>query len=439
MKFNVQAKRLMIKVYDFFRAEAERGRPFYSIDRYMKSTSKALGVSTRALKNVLKKRDSVVDTVQVGVMSKASQVNKLDNFQKNQVRQTITKLYSENKYMSLKILQKHLEKQNNLSLTKYTLWRLLHSFGYRYKKIAGENRKVLCERSDIVRLRNQFLRTIQKKRDAGYEPVYLDETWVNASHTASSQWVPDGNDGSRRKLPLGKGERLIILHAGCASQGFLPGCDLVFRAKAKDNRDYHTEMNGDVFFEWVQNKLVPALPKKSLIVMDNAPYHSVQDPNSKNPTSNNRKGDMIAWLQKFDIPYPSKATKPQLYEIIKTHKHDPVYKVDTYIKSRGHDILRLPPYHCDLNPIEMIWGILKGDVARSNTTFKLRDVEGLVTESLGKITVDMWQNCVTKVVNDIEAGYWSRDGLQQATVAPLVVSISSDCDTTDDEVTGNSD
>lgn len=43
-----------------------------------------------------------------------------------------------------------------------------------------------------------------------------------------------------RKLPLSKGERLIILQAGCKRIGFLPGCTLVFRAKSKDIQDYHT-------------------------------------------------------------------------------------------------------------------------------------------------------------------------------------------------------
>ena len=341
-------------------------------------------------------------------MSKPRKVDKLDSFQRDQVRRAIVKLHSENKYLSLRILKKHIESDHDLRVTKYKLWQLLHTFGYKYKKITGENRAVLCELSDIVRLRNHYLRTIKQKREEGYEPVFLDETWVNASHTASSQWVPSGDcKESGRKLPMGKGERLIFLHAGSASQGFLPDCDLVFRAKAKDNRDYHTEMNDNVFLRWVKDKLVPALPTKSLIIMDNAPYHSVQDPESKTPTSNNRKGDMVTWLQRRNITFPSRATKPQLYEIIKTMKPDPLYKVDSYIKGQGHAVLRLPPYHYDLNPIELVWGIVKGDVGRSNTTFKLRDVKQLVKESLGRVTVETWSRCVATVVDEKEPRYWS--------------------------------
>jgi hypothetical protein len=39
-------------------------------------------------------------------------------------------------------------------------------------------------------------------------------------------------------------------------------------------RDYHSEMNSVIFNKWVE-LLVPTLPPKSLIVMDNVSYHSV--------------------------------------------------------------------------------------------------------------------------------------------------------------------
>ena len=46
-------------------------------------------------------------------------------------------------------------------------------------------------------------------------------------------WLP--NDGSNApKIPLGKGTRLIVLHAGTRSEGLIDDCDLVFLAKSKD-------------------------------------------------------------------------------------------------------------------------------------------------------------------------------------------------------------
>ncbi|XP_071102898.1 uncharacterized protein [Haliotis cracherodii] len=152
----------------------------------------------------------------------------------------------------------------------------------------------MCERPDIIRLRIHYFRTIKKKREEGYEPVYLDETWIPESHSA-------------RSLP-GKGGRLIVLHAG-SHRGFLPGCDLVFRSRSTDGRDCHTEMNSQVLTAYVEEQLLLALPDKSLVVMNNAPYHSCRDPINHCPTSNSTKGEICQWLDNNRIARPTKAKK----------------------------------------------------------------------------------------------------------------------------------
>ena len=135
-----------------------------------------------------------------------------------------------------------------------------------------------------------FLRTIKQKRNEGFSIVYLDETWVDTHHTASYQWtLPNPSDA--RKIPLNKGQRFVILHAGCKTV-FLPGFELVFKTLSTDGRYYHSEMNSVIFSKWVEEQLVPALPPKSLVVMDNASCHSVIKEGAKAPTSATRKGDM---------------------------------------------------------------------------------------------------------------------------------------------------
>ena len=44
------------------------------------------------------------------------------------------------------------------------------------------------------------------------------------------------------------------------------------------------------------------------------------------------------------------------------------YRVDELAREKGHEVIRLPPYHCDLNPIEKVWAYEKGYVARHNWT-----------------------------------------------------------------------
>ena len=141
----------------------------------------------------------------------------------------------------------------------------------------------------------------------------MDETWVDTNHTASHQWI-SSDPSKNRKLPLGKGQRFAVLHAGC-EKGFLPGCDLVFKSISTDGKDYHTEMNAKSFEKLIKYQLLPALPKKSLIIMDNASYHSVREDGTKAPTSNTWKSEMISWSKANKIPFNENSKKPELYEI----------------------------------------------------------------------------------------------------------------------------
>jgi len=88
--------------------------------------------------------------------------------------------------------------------------------------------------------------------------------------------------------------RLIIVGAG-SEHGFVPNSTLIFKA-GQCTGDYHGQMNRDNFIKWLQEKLLPNIPKNSVIVFDNAPYHSVQE--DKIPTKSSLKKDMITWLLK---------------------------------------------------------------------------------------------------------------------------------------------
>ena len=84
----------------------------------------------------------------------------------------------------------------------------------------------------IINDRCNDLRKIKPFREAGYDIVYLDETWVKQDHCIHYMWLP--NDGSDApKIPSGKGKCLIVLHAGTRSEGLIEGCDLVFLTKSK--------------------------------------------------------------------------------------------------------------------------------------------------------------------------------------------------------------
>jgi transposase len=49
-----------------------------------------------------------------------------------------------------------------------------------------------------------------------------------------------------------------------------------------------------------------------------------------------------------------------------TMPREKIYKLEQSTQQMGHEVVRLPPYHCQYNPIELIWAQFKGRVAEKN-------------------------------------------------------------------------
>ncbi len=116
--------------------------------------------------------------------------------------------------------------------------------------------------------------------------------------------------------------------------------------------DYHDEITSNRFERWWEEQLLPNIPRNSLIVMDNASYHSRRS--EPYPVKSWTKKNMVAWLKQKEIVYPQKCLKKKIWEIVKSHRPiHPEYAVDQVAKSAGHEVVHLPVAHCELNPIEI--------------------------------------------------------------------------------------
>ena len=168
--------------------------------------------------------------------------------------------------------------------------------------------------------------------------VYTDETWVNAHHSNEYIWVDNDGKGGW-KVPSGKGQRLIVVHAGSA-EGWIDGGALVFRSKTNSG-DYHEEMNSEHYMEWFTEQLLPNIPQQSVIILDNATYHNKQK--DKPPTTANGKDDIRKWLEQHNIPYDNNDIKKTLLHKVKQHKPRPTYLTDEAAQQHGHTV---PVAHC---------------------------------------------------------------------------------------------
>lgn len=360
---------------------------------------------------------------------------KLDDFDRCAVRQFVQSLYGVKKQLpTLDTMYDMAKCQLNYKGSKESFRKNLKDMGFRWRKTQS-NRKLLMERKDIVSKRLQYLRAIKKYREENRTLIFIDETWLHVHHIVPKCWQLEGEvviNGVQP--PSGTGPRLIVVHAG-GENGFVPNALLVFDSKLK-SADYHDEMNFDNFSKWLQEKLIPNLPLHSVIVMDNAPYHSKQV--DKCPTTANRKDDIKAWLQRHNISFDEKMLKAELLFLAKSNKSGPVYRVDTMLKQHGHDVLRLPPYHAELNPIELIWANVKNYVASQNLQFTKSSLRVAINERMSAIGAKEWSECC-KHVKTIEDGYWQREIAVEREIDRLVIDLglASDSDTETDSESDN--
>ena len=93
-------------------------------------------------------------------------------------------------------------------------------------------------------------------------------------------------------------------------------------------------MNHQTFEEWFIDTLLPKIAPNSLIVMDNASYHSRKK--ELTPTKSWTKGKLMEWLSSKGVTYPDKCLKRELWEIAKRNKPQrPIYVIDEAASQAG--------------------------------------------------------------------------------------------------------
>ncbi|CAH1993256.1 unnamed protein product [Acanthoscelides obtectus] len=297
-----------------------------------------------------------------------------------------------------------------------SLRRLLRDLGFKWLK--DNPRRGLMELPSIALKRVEFLRQYnQAKVEALYQFVFLDETWIFQNGTIGRSWQ-SGNQKSVKAIKT-DGKRYIILHAG-NENGFIEGSEAIFSSKTKLS-DYHGEMNQDNFLKWFQHQLLEKLESPSMIILDNAPYHSMIL--NKVPNNAWTKKNIQDWLTNQNIPFLNTINKPPK-----------IYVIDELAEQHGHKVLRLPPYHCIFNPIELTWGIAKGyykrHIGRDGNSEK--DCLDMWNEALQTVTPDMWKNSVRHTEQEIFKWYERERIFDRPDIEPLIINFESDEDSDSD-------
>ena len=152
--------------------------------------------------------------------------------------------------------------------------------------------------------------------------------------------------------------------------------------------------------------LLANISKNSLIIMDNASYHNTLAEHSP-PTPLCSKKKILDWLDQNKIYCRDDCLKPELVEILKKLAPEPLYAIDEIARSHGHEVIRTPPYHPELQPIETCWGIVKNHVAR-NCDFTMNNLIEQLDSGFDKVTAKTCAKIIAKV-RKIEDEFWTED------------------------------
>jgi transposase len=367
------------------------------------------------------------DTLKRKVWKKqATIINSLGENQLEEIKLTIYQMYKDKEVPTLDgFKNKLIQRGFQFNYSTESLRIILQKLEFTYKKI--NKRSSIMETERLRVLRTQYINEIRRYRSENRNIVYIDETWYDTHDIVKMGWV-DKTNKCILDTPPSRGKRVIILNAG-GKNGWVPDCLLLSaRNIVNSSADYHQDMDANMFEKWFQEQLLPKLPPNSVIVMDNAAYHSRLL--MKNPTKSSRKEEIIKFMEAKNINFPAKRTKVELLKAIENSNIDKTksYVVDNLAIEKGHTVLRLPPYYCIFNAIELIWSQLKHAVRKGNRTPNLSaSVVDLIRDKSNKIDAALWESCVKHVIT-IENSY-----LSNVPFSEIIIHVNDEDDSDEDD------
>jgi hypothetical protein len=178
-------------------------------------------------------------------------------------------------------------------------------------------------------------------------------------------------------------------------------------------------------------------------------YQGVISRNEK-PTTVWRKSEIISWLGTKRVS-PTRLSDFRLsnckyLDAYKEAQSRPKYVVEEMIEKCGKDIklLWLPQlFTANWTQLELVWAHVKGEVSRSNKTFKIKDVLPLCQKTLASVPVDLWSKCVQHVIK-LEDEVMKRERIAEGYIGELrhkiiVTLTESDSESSDSSSSYDSD
>lgn len=144
------------------------------------------------------------------------------------------------------------------------------------------------------------------------------------------------------------------------------------------------------------------------------------------PNNNWTKKRLTEWLISKQIDFPQNAMKDEIWKIASQNLPQRRYHLDEYVLHHGHMIVRLPPYHCHFNAIEMVWSECKRwydeNIVKTNSAPE--DVLRVWSEAINNVSPEHWKNYVNHTETVICAAWETEKYFDITDIQPIIITNS---------------
>lgn len=362
------------------------------------------------------------------------------------------------------MMKKYQNATTKLSISNRTACCWLKKLGFELKEPKSGLYIDGHERPDVVESRADYLKTMKTLRvrmvhtdqTEDYKQiysllpkdqrpiivVYQDESIFHANDDNTIQWCDSTMKILKHKSP-GRG----LMVSGWLNEitGWLPGANIIMKY-GKQEEGYWTSEKMTENTLQVINKFEETFPwAQALFVFDNSSNHKKMaanalnaakmnlGPGGKQPvmhatnyngthqemvfTTGENKGlpkGLKLVLQERGL-WDKNMTKSAAQEALskcEDFAHEPTILQHT-VKQRGHLCIYLPKFHCELNPIEMVWSDTK-KYTRNNCKYSFNDLQQTVPEALNNAVQNMQHIAnLFNITQQLEAIYPRLQGDEQ--------------------------
>ncbi|XP_046488490.1 uncharacterized protein [Neodiprion pinetum] len=366
--------------------------PHTSLEQKIEKLSRMTGFGKSSIRQI------VVEYIRTGRVLKSNFKerarwieDKTNECDKNAIRRMIHDFYRNNEMPTVdKVLDAVNDDKDLQEFRQPGFCKLLQKLNFYSIKRRGSS--VLIENEDLIVWRRNYLRTITQYRMEGRSIYYLDEMLVKVGDV-------------QNKFAFNDTTSVILQHIG-STAGFVPGALLC--TESKKYPDYYRELYEFTFLNWFK-RVLPLLDENCVIVMDNDPPHCMKQ--ELLPDTLWTKEAIIGWLKSKGAVVDYTMAKAELLHIVGLRKEKfNRYAIEELANKANKTVLRLPPYHCELNPIQMAWSMMNVYVKTVDTSVIFKDMKAFLEHGVAQITAQHWNNFVKQAINE-ENKLWEIDDI----------------------------